>query len=120
MLLVLEGVWGEEVDGEGDGDGAEEVGDEVPGGVGVATDVGAGKRQRGEEFDDFVDGTEAGSRGDAKSEKTEGGFEGESASDEGGPESLPADPGDEREAIEMDELVELEPAGDDPPVVEDS
>lgn len=109
-----------EGDEESDGDRAEEVGDEVPAGVDESADIGFWEDASSEEFDDFVEGTESGSGGDTESEESEGGLNRNAALTEGFREALPADPGDESESVEVDELVELQPAGDDPPVVKDA
>lgn len=44
---------------EGGEGGADGVGDQVPGGVGVASDVGVGEDEDGDELDDFVEGAKS-------------------------------------------------------------
>lgn len=65
-------------DEDGGDDGSYEVGDEVPAGVLIITDVVLRDDHGGEELDDFVEGAEAHAAGGADAEHAQGRLEGAS------------------------------------------
>ena len=99
---------------------AHKVCDEVPAGVEVASDVGVGEIQDGEEFDDLIESAETHSSEGGKGDGAEGGVEFTTETIVNVcAERFPADPGGESEAVGVDEVIVFQAVLNEPPGVED-
>lgn len=100
------------------GECAEEIEDEIPARIDVAADVGVGNGQHRDEFDDFIERAKAHSRSGSESQQAitrkNGRF---AARSKVLAQTVPADPSGDAESIGMDQLIILEPRGDEPEAV---
>lgn len=104
--------------GGGRGERAEEIEDEIPARIEVAADIGIRDGEHCDEFDDFIECSKAHASGGGESQQAVARKNGRvAARHKMLPKTVPADPSGDAEAVGMDQLIILEPRGDEPETV---
>ena len=104
--------------GCGRGERAEEIEDEIPARIEVAADIGIRDGEHCDEFDDFIECSKAHASGGGESQQAIARKNGRvAARSKVLSKTMPADPSGDAESVGMDQLIILEPRGDEPEAV---